>query len=427
MKRKMITKNSVFIAATIVIFFIFAFGSWYFVNRGFPVSPQSRVPVTELKAAPGEQYSEAAAITPSMDFTKLKNFFQNLAEKKGGRYAFEVLKRITPGPNIDMHLLGHAVGDILYKQEGLNGITACDNDFRNACSHSIVIGLFFDKGDGALPEIAEACRKAPGGSGAYTMCFHGLGHGILSYEGYDFAKGAAMCLKTGTAEYNYQEGTQCIGGMVMEIIEGGGHDPELWAEQRKKYLDPRHPTALCENSSIPDQSKFMCYEYLTPYLFEAAGANAGNPTAEDFKKAFTYCKTLPASNPNRNVCFGGFGKEFDGLVQSRDIRKDSFTKISDSGLKQIYTWCLFAADKNGTAACIVDAMNSLYWGGENDRSVAIRFCANIPETDAYNRTSCVQNLTNAVAYYISDSSYRDSFCQELPQQYQDQCHARLSK
>src|SRR3989338_10209532 len=139
----------------------------------------------------------------------------------------KIFKAAPLGPNIDLHLLGHAVGDELYKQEGLNGITICDNDFRNACSHSIVIGLFYDKGDGALSEISEACRKAPGGSGAYTMCFHGLGHGILAATGYDMGKTAEYCKKTDTTTCK-RESTECIGGSVMEIIGGGFHDREIW-------------------------------------------------------------------------------------------------------------------------------------------------------------------------------------------------------
>src|SRR5437762_3691731 len=64
---------------------------------------------------------------PSSSFDQLKSYFQGLAQKKGARYAYEVLKAAPLGPNIDLHLLGHVVGDELYKQEGLNGITDCNN------------------------------------------------------------------------------------------------------------------------------------------------------------------------------------------------------------------------------------------------------------------------------------------------------------
>ncbi len=360
----------------------------------------------------------------NLNFDELSKYFSNLAEKKGGRYAFEVLKRAKLSPNIDLHLLGHGIGDVLYKQEGVNGITACTMDFRNACSHAIVIGLFGEKGDTALPEIAAACKKAPGGSGAYTMCFHGLGHGILAFEGYDMAKASAVCQKAGTAKYGYQESTQCISGTVMEIIGGGFHDRDIWRVQRKKYLNPNKPLALCQQSYIPNNAKYLCYDYLTPYLFEAAGANIGNPSSTDFEKAFKLCEQISLDDPiARDGCFGGFGKEFDGIVQGRDIRQDSINSISNDKLQEIYSWCLLANDQAGSNSCISQALNSLYWGGENDVNVSIRFCDLMD--DSYFKSSCFKNLFNNVASYIKDNSYRQNFCAAVPSEFQDGCRSRL--
>jgi hypothetical protein len=417
-------KNKILLSATLLVIAIIL-GSIFLLKNfsiKFNVSPRTKAQESFTSTTQFSQIDPKDIPASNLNFEDVKKYLESLANKKGARYAFAIMKQMQPGPNIDMHLLGHAVGDILYKQEGSNGITDCDNDFRNACSHTIVIGLFYDKGDGALSEIAAACRKAPGGSGAYTMCFHGLGHGVLSYEGYDMAKAAAMCQKTGTKEYNYQEGSQCIGGMIMEIVDGGGHNHDLWAKERVKYLDPKHPTALCENSYFPESSKFFCYEYITPYLFEAAGAQPGNPTASDFKKAFNFCKQV-VNISSRNTCYGGFGKEFVGIQQSRDIRIASIAKISNESLKQVYDWCLLAADKNGSAACIVDSANNLYWGGENDFHISLRLCAQV--SDEYNRKSCYYSLIQSANYYSKDQGYKEEFCSALPQNYTEDCKKRL--
>jgi len=359
------------------------------------------------------------------NFDELKNMFQDLAQQKTARYAFQVLKRVSVGQNIDMHLLGHVVGDELYKQEGGNGMTVCDNDFRNACSHAIVVGLFADEGEAALSKIVEACRKAPGGKGAYTMCFHGLGHGILSSVGYKPEAAARLCEKAGTTERSSSETTECIGGMVMEIVGGGFHDRQLWEKERSRALVKNAPLALCRQAYIPTASRFMCYEYITPYLFEAVGADTGSPTEENFAKAFRFCDSVPKSEAaNRDACFGGFGKEFVGLVQSRDIRQSSANSIPDVSLKQIYQWCLLAKITDGQAACVVHAVNSLYWGGENERKTPVRFCAQNEED--YLRGTCYTNLTTAVSYYISDSSYRTEYCSEIPEEFRGDCRKRLN-
>lgn len=372
------------------------------------------------------KYPELSSIeNKEMDFSGLSLFFSDLANEKGGRYAFGVLKVAKFNSNIDLHLLGHTIGDVLYKQEGISAITFCDNDFRNACSHSVVIGIFNEKGEGALPEISEACKKAPGGSGAYTMCFHGLGHGILSYEGYDMEKASKICQKTGTAEYGYNESSQCISGTVMEIISGGFHDRETWQIQRDKYLNKSKPLALCQSSFIPNNAKSFCYDYLTPFLFEAVGADMRQPTEKDFIKAFEICDLIPENNiRDRDSCFGGFGKEFDGLVQGRDIRQGSINNIKEDKLKQIYDWCLLANDKEGINSCIKSALRSLYWGGENDRRVSINFCSVV--SDQYFKDSCFRSLVGSVSFYIKDKDYRESFCAELPEEYKIDCKKALN-
>ncbi|MBI2056268.1 MAG: hypothetical protein HYT37_02715 [Candidatus Sungbacteria bacterium] len=372
-------------------------------------------------------YPEAGELAgKNLSFKDLSNFFTALAEKKGGRYAFEVLKRAPAPPNTDLHLLGHVVGDELYKQEGIKGIEICTNDFRNACSHSIVVGIFSEKGDSALGEIADTCRRAPGGSGAYTMCFHGLGHGILSAVGYDMEKTVALCQKTGTEQYNNREYIECVGGAVMEIVGGGGHDRELWEKQRALYLRAEKPLDLCRAAFMPRDVQSWCFVYITPFFWEAVGGDIGNPTDEVFTKAFRWCDKIPLTEmDSRGMCFSGFGKEFVGLALSRDIRADAVQYITDEQLQWVYERCLLAKNKEGAAACVTHAMQSLFWGGENNRSVALRYCGVIPASDDYNRGSCYADLTNAVFFYIKDKSYHQAFCEELPEKFRNECENRI--
>lgn len=370
-------------------------------------------------------YPEAEALRASvMSFRDLSQYFTDLAGKKGAPYAYEVLKAAPIPLNIDMHLLGHVVGDILYKQQGLEGIKACTEDFRNACSHSVVIGLFFEKSEAALPEIAEACRRAPGGSGAYTMCFHGLGHGILAYVGYDLPKAIELCEKTGTEAYRNREYVECVGGTVMEIIGGGFHNQKLWAEQSKKYTKVDDPLYLCSSDFMPDVARSQCYVYLTPHLFQMAGGNLANPTPTDFKKAFRFCDHIPRTQQeNRSACYGGFGKEFIVLAKDRDIRK--LEQMTSGELMKVYDWCLLGEEEKRVGPCIEHSVNSLYWGGENNRGASIRFCSLIP--DAGYANICFTNLLGSVSYYIQDSAYRKEFCNEVPPLYRPQCSQTLLK
>jgi len=344
----------------------------------------------------------------NFSFDDLKAYFTKIAKEKGAAYAFDVLKITELPANTDTHLLGHAVGDILYEQKGAEGIIVCTEDFRNACSHSIVVGLLSDKGESALLDIDKACKKTPGGKGAYGMCYHGLGHGILAYTGYDEEKTVAICKET-------TQVSQCISGSVMELISGGFHDREQWAQQRKKYLNPDDPFSLCEGDIIPLEAKWQCFSYLTPYLWEAVSANIGNPRDEDHKKAFALCQQ--ASQEYKSVCYGGFGKEFTVLVQERDIRK--IDDMDDKHLEEVYRLCTLAGKVEGVKACVSQAVGSLYWGGENEKEASIRFCSLIPDSGV--QKGCFDELIAAVRVYIDDYSYKESFCKEVPESYREEC------
>lgn len=369
-------------------------------------------------------YPELAQFkNPNLTYDQLARMLQIIAQQKGAEYAYDVLRQASLPSGTDTHLLGHVVGDELYKQKGADGIAVCGQDFRNACSHSIVIGLLLDKGVAGLEEIRQACKKAPGGLGAYSMCFHGLGHGVLAYNQYDFPKTIEMCQKTNSNPNNNQEAAQCIGGAIMEIISGGGHDHQLWVKQRPLYLKPNDPLYLCQAKFMPGYAKNMCITYITPYLWEAVGANMSNPNSQDFAKAFQLCtKISKDTDPTlRNGCFAGFGKEFVTLAQDRDIRK--IDQANPEQMLRVYDWCNLAPDE-GKMACLNSALNSFYWGGENDPKGAINFCNTIPDQDF--KSNCFDSLFSQISYYIKDPNYYQKVCQQVPDLFQDKCHEILN-
>ena len=401
------TQTVVLIAVLLLIFFVseLNFKTWWSQKDALNSYP-------ELAQIPAHDSS----------FQTLALFFKELAEKKGAAYAFEVLKAAPLPPNTDLHLLGHTVGDVLYEQKGAEGITVCTQDFRNACSHAIVVGLLLEEGEGSLSLISDICRRAPGGSGAYTMCFHGLGHGVLAYSGYDLEKTIKLCEKTGTAAYGNREFGECVSGAVMELISGGFHNRELWEKAQTKYFKKNDPLYPCTAAFMPEVALSLCYVYITPHLFNLAGADGGRPAPEDYRKAFPFCNALsPNDKHNRDYCYGGFGKEFVVLAQDRDIRK--IETMTREQFLTVYDWCRLADNRDGTAACITHAMNSVYWGGENNRSASLRFCGVIDDPGF--RDVCFSNLIGNIGFYIKDQDYKNAFCAEIPREYQTECLNRL--
>ncbi len=370
-------------------------------------------------------YEEVGVIGKGVQsFQELSDRFKVLANDKGGAYAYGVLRLAELPPNTDLHLLGHTIGEELYKQNGPDGIADCTPEFRNACSHAIVIGTLNEYGGTkALSLIEDACSRAPGGSGAYTMCYHGLGHGVFAYFGYDLKKTTDFCKKTGTVARNNREYQECVGGSIMELMGGGGHDHELWLEARDKYYDSKDPLAPCSSSVIPEDAKGMCYVYISPHLFEVAGADLALPQPPQFSKAFEYCDGISKKSPQlRQACFGGIGKEFPVLAMMRDIR--NVADATDEQISLMHTWCALAPHQEAHDACAQSILASLFWGGENNPKAAVRFCS---LADIEERQACFHALFLEAGQYVSLESVEGaSLCEGVPVDFTKECHDALS-
>ncbi|MEK7505591.1 MAG: hypothetical protein AAB597_01705 [Patescibacteria group bacterium] len=371
-------------------------------------------------------YSEIATIARGVgSFKELSDKFSGLAAQSGALYAYEVLRRAELPPGTDLHLLAHVIGDELYKEKGISGIADCTQEFRNACSHSIVIGALNEFGAEAasiIEKLQDACQKAPGGSGAYTMCFHGLGHGVFSYFGYSFPETIQFCKRVGTKDYRDREYVECMGGAMMELMGGGGHDKKAWVKARLRYVSGEDPLAPCSTAVIPEDVKPICYTYLTPHLFEAAGADLAAPEPRHFAVAFQYCGRVPYNeNASRAACYGGLGKEFIVLALKRDIR--SVAKAGEAELRTMKAWCGLAEDEDGKISCEDSVVDSLYWGGENGPGVAVRFCSLFLDSESF---GCFNYLFGAARFYLPPGHpERETLCSAVPERWRPSCAEKL--
>lgn len=358
----------------------------------------------------------------NLSFTQIRDLIKKTAESKGADYAFQVLRKSSLPADTDYHLLGHVIGDVLYRRNGAEGIKLCTEDFRNACSHAVVAGMTTDLGENGLSKIISACQQAPGGMGAINICFHGLGHGILSTTSYDLSKTVGSCLKIASDEDLAGPNAQCISGAIMEIISGGDHDKKLWAERRQKYLSTSHPLSLCQLELIPDSAKYLCFIYLTPHLLNVSGSTSNSPNEDTLKAAFNYCQELTGPYSYfLEACYGGFGKEFVPMSVRGDIR--DIKLMTNEQMSQVHHWCHLAPNAPGELACLNNALYSLFWGGENNRSTSIAFC-NLASPSLQN--SCFNSLIRSVRQYVTDTNYRHDFCREIPSIFTGPCQQELN-
>ena len=200
----------------------------------------------------------------------------------------------------------------------------------------------------------------------------------------------------------------------MELMGGAGHDPERWLQARERYLSTDRPLAPCDTEVIPVEVKTFCYTYLTPRLFELAGADLGNPDPALFPKAFSFCGALTEERL-RKACFGGFGKEFVPLAGARDIR--AVDSLSPKQYALAASWCELAPAEDGGRACLVEALASVFWGGENDPEAGFRFCSAVSGAGT---EACYKGLAENIRKYLPE---RRELCAQVPVPSRSPCEA----
>lgn len=379
------------------------------------------VMVRESKVSTVANYPEVATIgsgTPSLN--ELSKRFGELAQVKGAEYSFAVLREAILPLDTDIHLIAHAIGHELYAQQGIEGMSVCTQEFRNGCSHSIVIETMQELGDGDSVRklIDDACHSAPGGGSAYSMCYHGLGHGVFAYYGFSFPQTVAFCEKTGTKEYDFVQSKECIGGAVMELVGGGGHDVELWVKANRKYFDPKNPLAPCDTALIPESAKASCYVYMSPHFMEYAGANMQTFTDTQLSRGMAVCALLP-HGANRSACAGAFGKDFPHNVGGHDVRKLDEGLYTDEQLRAVENLCNHASDEADALVCKSYALSTFFWGGDAEPSVSARFCSLL--RDSKSQDFCFHDLAVSISRYIPRGQSRSERCALIPEQYRSLC------
>jgi hypothetical protein len=82
------------------------------------------------------------------------------------------------------HIYGHAFGDALYEENGLTGLTVCDENLYSGCLHQFTSRVVSEYGSQIVPELLSMCAGHASTHTAFS-CAHGVGHGVVAWFGYN--------------------------------------------------------------------------------------------------------------------------------------------------------------------------------------------------------------------------------------------------
>lgn len=367
-------------------------------------------------------YSEAESLS-DMVLTEngYTDYFSRLAEEKGSLYAFEVLRRIKLPAGVNVHSVAHGIGYILYEEKGISGIYDCTEEFRSACAHAVVIRALSENGPNAKSEIIRACEAAPGGRGAYAICFHGVGHGFVASNDYDFRSAVVQCAEISDSVNRVSSGhrfmsarEECIGGAVMEMVQGA-HNTDAWERAASLYLPMDDTFRPCTDEYVPESLRSACLLSLTQRFFGAAGIAEDIPLPETYPEAMGVCATVSGKD-NQTACYGGFGKEF--VFYSTQFDGGDVNRLSEGALARIRDWCAYADTSSGVTRCLSTALDTLFWAGENNPRSAAHFCSVLSGSD---RTECYKGFIENIRFFLVQGERLERACGFVPPEFREAC------
>lgn len=142
------------------------------------------------------------------------------------------------------HDLAHFLGGRIFKERGITGLSVCDTTFAFGCYHGFTEAAFTES-LAPLQELAHACETLGAqGSGPWSSCIHGIGHGVATYyESNDLAAALGTCDALGNGA------TFCHDGVFMEMSFSAS--PSFYRKDDVLYpctaIDPRYQQACARN------------------------------------------------------------------------------------------------------------------------------------------------------------------------------------
>ena len=285
---------------------------------------------------------------------------ETIANTSGLPTAWQYVKTVFTADNASLggqaHNAAHFVGGLIYKKEGLAGLSVCDTTFAFGCYHGFTEGAFQNNLD-ALTTIANSCQKlGPISSGPWSSCIHGIGHGVASYHNStDLAPALVTCnvLAAGA--------TFCHDGVFMEFAISA---PDSFYQKN----NPLHPCP-----SLPETYQSACGRN----ILAAAGKRFNTPPLVAAKACLAAKASFTAS------CLDTFGFMAASLARQDGAR--------------ITARCQELQNGPATSQCAGAAAGELVFQNYPDwQRQAPRVCEALPASD---QPSCFTRLTQTITNY----------------------------
>lgn len=231
------------------------------------------------------------------------------------------------------HFEGHYFGTALYQEQGISGMTVCDDKLQYACLHEMYGRALAEYGLSIIKKLDTVCTE----SADPLVCEHGIGHGLVGYFGYtktSALQSVAACKSI--SEHGDVVGA-CESGLFMEYFNRTmlpGTEP-FPVSEAALY-------APCEELALGEHDMPQCVFEFPRLWFLSLFKNERTP--EHLKQLGLYCQKYDSIPALRTVCARGAAEivvHAQTLEESKKICSQIFTDIDKKNLCELQVERLF--------------------------------------------------------------------------------------
>ncbi len=329
--------------------------------------------------ATSAQAKEIVGIKSTANSTLQATLYRQLIERVGPTQAQEDLYHSGLPFDGQTHLINHSVGDWLYGKYGTKGLAYCKDYFLSSCYHGFLIRFIADKGIDDMGEVMKGCWQI--GRATASQCAHGIGHGLLAWDGYkNLPEALADCDKVADLSSNFPI-YNCYDGVFMEnnwAVHNGEPSPDRWV----KESDPTYP---CYDERIAEKYRKGCWSNQPQVMYKIFGG--------DVTKVAKECENIKAKE-YIDTCFDSLARQINPVAQG-DIKK-----VFDLCNKMPVGW------KN---PCVNSNVGAFFSVG--DRELSFVLCQMIPESGV---KGCYETLQQKINSYTTNLEERTDLCKKVP-------------
>ncbi|MBL4644427.1 MAG: hypothetical protein JKX80_01010 [Candidatus Pacebacteria bacterium] len=261
-------------------------------------------------------------------------FWSELIQKVGARKAFDQLIASAQGLSYGLqHERAHLFGGILYTQEGVSGLTVCDERLNYGCFHEFLGSAIAELGLSSLAELNQACIDYLGTDAAF--CQHGIGHGIQTYFGYtknDLIDALSTCQ---SLPANDPIGG-CSGGIFMEY-----NFRTMIAEENEVGRKFTTTNVFQPCSELSGDDLLAC-SYWQPQWWQQVQFE-DKSTLEVFKKVGQQCREMLTESELLQNCFRGIGNVIPAIESITIERTQELCDVASDSNEHYMQLCVETA------------------------------------------------------------------------------------